>query len=103
MQNRIKKVFPIGLPVILITLLIVAAWPAEAQDRLKTMPGYDQYKKMANAAKGSVDYGSLDVVWRDGGKSFEYNTSGKSYRLDIATGKAEEIGMAVKGDKGQKN
>jgi dipeptidyl-peptidase 4 len=78
-----------------------------AQDRLKTMPGYDQYQKMSKelgkggkgkgkgggAGTGSlVKSGAIDVTWKEGGKSFDYELDGKRYHFDIAAGKAEEIG-----------
>jgi dipeptidyl-peptidase-4 len=56
-----------------------------AQDRLKTMPGYEQYQKMSREIPGSVKLGSLSVVWKDGGQAFEFRKDGKAYRYTIAT------------------
>lgn len=56
-----------------------------AQDRLKMMPGYDQYQKMSREIPGSVKLGALSVVWKDGGQAFEYRKDGKAYRYTIAT------------------
>lgn len=64
---------------------------AQAQDRLKTMPGYEQYQKMASQIGGSVKRGTLFVTWKDGGKAFEYSKDGKRYRFDVEAGKAEEV------------
>ena len=64
------------------------------QDRLKTMPGYQEYQKNSKLANGTVKMGSLTVTWKEGGKSFEYNKDGTKYRYDIAAGKAVEIGKA---------
>lgn len=64
---------------------------ATSQDRLKTMPGYDNYQKMSSQLAGSVKRGTLVVSWKDDGKAFEYSKDGKRYRFDIAAGKAEEI------------
>ena len=64
---------------------------AQAQDRLKTMPGYEQYQKMASQINGSVKRGTLFVTWKDGGKAFEYSKDGKRYRFDVEAGKAEEV------------
>jgi dipeptidyl-peptidase-4 len=65
-----------------------------AQDRLKSMPGYDQYQKMKGQIAGSVKMGALTVTWRDGGKAFDYRKDGKSYRYDLAAGTAEVVGEA---------
>lgn len=62
-----------------------------AQDRLKKMPGYDNYQKMVGQSAGTVKRGTLIVSWKDGGKAFEYSKDGKRYRFDIASGKAEEV------------
>ncbi|MBL8189748.1 MAG: DPP IV N-terminal domain-containing protein [Acidobacteria bacterium] len=63
---------------------------ANAQDRLKTMPGYDQYQKMATQIQGSVRPGILQVKWLDGGKAFEFRRDGKNIRYDVATRTAAE-------------
>ena len=36
-----------------------------AQDRLKSMPGYDQYQKMSKEVTGAVKPGALSVTWKD--------------------------------------
>jgi dipeptidyl-peptidase-4 len=65
----------------------------DAQDRLKTMPGYAQYAKMAREIPLAVKSGALAVTWRDPG-SFEYARDGKRYRYDIATHAAAEVPAA---------
>ena len=62
-----------------------------AQDRLKTMPGYEQYQKMNSQIGGSVKRGTISVSWKDGGKAFEYTKDNKRYRFDVEAGKAEEV------------
>ncbi|MHB1037660.1 MAG: S9 family peptidase [Pirellulales bacterium] len=77
----------------------VAAWIvlgflpaiAPAQDRLKEMPGYEQFQKMSPKIGASVKRGALSVTWIDGGKAIEYRKDGKLYRYDIAARKAVEI------------
>ncbi len=63
---------------------------ATAQDRLKTMPGYDQFQKMSGQIAGSVKPGTLAVKWLDGGKAFEFRRDGKTFRYDVATKTAVE-------------
>src|SRR5947207_9289918 len=68
--------------------------PAWGQDRLKTMPGYEQYQKMSAQLPGAIKSGAVAVTWKDGGKSLEYQTNGKLFRYDIAAKKMEELGPA---------
>ncbi|MFO0910765.1 MAG: DPP IV N-terminal domain-containing protein [Isosphaeraceae bacterium] len=71
--------------------LILFAATAEAQDRLKKMPGYEQHEKMAREVSGSYKPASLTVSWTEGGKAFEFRKDGKTYRYDLAAKKAEEV------------
>jgi dipeptidyl-peptidase-4 len=68
--------------------------PLGAQDRLKAMPGYDNYQKMSREISGAVKSGALTVQWKDDGSSFEYNWDGKHYRYDVASKQATAIGDA---------
>lgn len=78
---------------------ILIGSPIAAQDRLKTMPGYENYQKMQGQAAGTVKRGTLIVSWKDEGKAFEYSKDGKRYRFDIATQKAEEVKPGTKSEK----
>ena len=68
--------------------------PLGAQDRLKAMPGYDQYQKMSREIPGSVKLGAIAAQWKEDASSFEYTWDGKRYRYDIATKQAAAIGDA---------
>jgi dipeptidyl-peptidase 4 len=83
----------------LVSLLILALCllPLGAQDRLKTMPGYAQYQKMAREIPGSVKMGSLSVKWLDGGKAFEYQRDGKFFRYDITLRQTVEAPTTASG------
>jgi dipeptidyl-peptidase-4 len=63
-----------------------------AQDRLKTMPGYERYERVSREITDSVKMGSLSASWKDEGKAFEYRKEGKRYRYDIAERKVTELG-----------
>jgi len=69
--------------------------PLGAQDRLKSMPGYDQYQKMAREIPGSVKLGALAVRWKEDGSSFEYTWNGKRYVFDVGSKQATEGGDAA--------
>lgn len=68
--------------------------PLAAQDRLKSMPGYEQYQKMSREIPGSVKLGSINAQWQDGAASFEYVWDGKRYRYDVASKQPTVIGDA---------
>src|SRR5579884_4173031 len=87
-----------SLPLILFAILAVTL-PATAQDRLKSMPGYDQYQRLSEEIPGSVKMGTLNVTWKDA-STFEYNKDGKQYRFDIKSLKADEIGTAAPRQRG---
>jgi dipeptidyl-peptidase 4 len=85
-----KSAALISIPIFLASLTV----PAIAQDRLKTMPGYEQHQKTAKEIPLAVKLGALTVTWKDDGSSFEYAKDGNLYRYDIAARKAVEIGKA---------
>ncbi|MEP6756065.1 MAG: hypothetical protein ABJA67_11245, partial [Chthonomonadales bacterium] len=55
---------------------------AVAQDRFKTMPGYDNYIKMRGKAAGLIKKGSVTATWAEDSKSFTFSFNGKSYKYD---------------------
>ena len=73
---RVALVLPLAL------CLVDAA--TGAQDRLRTMPGYEQHQKVAREIPGSVRGGSLAVSWKDAA-TFEYAREGKLYRYNVTT------------------
>ena len=89
-----NKRLRIATVMVLTIVFAISALSVSAQDRLKTMPGYDQYQKMSTQIQGSVKMGSLNVKWQDDGKSFDYYKDGKTYRYDLATRTATEAGPA---------
>jgi dipeptidyl-peptidase-4 len=75
--------------VVVVAGLAAAIAPLGAQDRLKAMPGYEQYQRMQPQIAGSWTSGALTVRWQDT-NSFVYASAGKTYRFDVATMKATE-------------
>jgi dipeptidyl-peptidase-4 len=90
----------------LLRLALVAALVAVlhvvtgAQDRLRSMPGYQQYQKMSEQIAGAVKPGSLTAAWSADGRSFEYTRDGKRYRYDVAAKAATELGPAPEPERG---
>lgn len=78
----------------LVVVVGILPLPIAAQDRLKSMPGYDRFEKMSGEIPGSVKLAPLSVSWKDGGKAFEYRHDGKIYRYDIGERTAKVIGEA---------
>lgn len=73
---------------------VALATPVVAQDRLKSMPGYEQYTRMAPQLNGTVKLGTVLGGWVDAGKAYEYTADGKRYRFDAATKKIAETTVA---------
>ena len=91
MEHRTIRVATLRRATALAVSLACAASAASAQDRLKTMPGYEQHARVAPQIPGSVKLGTIQAFWVDSGKAFEYQRDAKWYRFDIATKKAAEI------------
>lgn len=91
MSHRIS---PIGVCVALALAAVVFQAGAGAQDRLKSMPGYDQYQKMAGQIPGVVKSGEISATWSADGRSFEYQRDGKRHRYDVAAKQSTVIGDA---------
>jgi dipeptidyl-peptidase-4 len=64
-----------------------------AQDRLQTMPGYQQFQRISAESRDAIRSGALTVSWTDA-RSFEYTRDGKRYRYDLSTKTATDIGTA---------
>ena len=88
-MNRTHRLFAIPLA------LSLVAVPALAQDRLKGMPGYDQFTKMSRELPTAVKSGALTTSWIDSGKALEYSVDGKRLRFDVTTKKVSEVAGAT--------
>lgn len=87
MDSTSRFAFRLMTAVMAVALFLSAG---SAQDRLKTMPGYDQYQRVSREMGGAVRSGALQVSWKDGGKAFVYRRDGKGYRYDVATGQTSD-------------
>ena len=75
-----------------IAALSVVSAALLAQDRLKTMPGYEQYQRVARQIPTAVKSGSLGAAWTEGGTSIEYTRDGKRYRFDLPARQTIDLG-----------
>src|SRR6266480_3284479 len=65
-----------------------------AQDRLKSMPGYDRYQRMQSQMQGVLGRGGrggLAAAWTPDGKAVEFQTGGKHMRYDVASKQLVEV------------
>jgi len=62
-----------------------------AQDRLKSMPGYERYQRMSREMTHVFKSGALPVTWTNDGAAFEYRKDGKRFRYDIVARAATEV------------
>ena len=60
------------------------------QDRLQTMPGHQQYERMAREIPSAIKSGALSVTWT-GNTTFEYMKGGKQYRFDVTARRSSEL------------
>jgi dipeptidyl-peptidase-4 len=77
-------------------LLFAATTVANAQDRLKSMPGYDQFQRMAPqitqvAQSMSRGFGRPVATWSPDGKTVDFYNGGKQFRYDFATKKVGDV------------
>lgn len=64
-----------------------------AQDRLRTMPGYERFQQVSAESRDALKSGALTVTWTDP-TTFEYTRDGKKYRYDVKGKSAAVIGDA---------
>ena len=101
MKNRRHPLWTPRLGLALLAALGTLAATIGAQDRLKTMPGYEQFQKMSKEVSGAVKPGTLSVTWKDVGAALEYQKGNTIYRYDIAKKATTEVGPAPENPAGQ--
>jgi dipeptidyl-peptidase 4 len=86
----------------LLTVSAAGTLTGSAQDRIKTMPGYEQYESMRAELQGVSLSGSLSVRWAEDSRSFEYTQDGIQYRYDVGSRQAIEIEGAAPAPDGRR-
>ncbi len=76
--NHSKKAIVFSL-----LLLFVFSLNSSAQDKLKKMPGYEQYQKMAPKLYSSIKRAPTSVDWAKDGKTFTYVENGMQLTYDV--------------------
>lgn len=80
------------LTLMLAAFFCLAGFQLQAQDKLKNMPGHDQYTKIAPQIRRSVVPGTLSANWAEDGRSFEYIKDGKLWSYDVRKKKMTDMG-----------
>jgi dipeptidyl-peptidase-4 len=75
-----------------VTLAAGVLAPVGAQDRLKEMPGYEQYQRMTGQLIDAVRSGQVNATWSDDSSGFDYSFDGKRYRFTVAGPAITEAG-----------
>jgi dipeptidyl-peptidase-4 len=80
--------------VVVVAVLPLVPVAGVAQDRLRSMPGYERYQAMVLEIPSSVRSGVVQpgqVAWSDDGRAVEYVQAGTRYRFDIAARTRTEV------------
>ncbi len=91
MSMRMHPVAGRWLSILLVCGLSIIPWHLMAQDRLKSMPGFEQYEKMRVLIPGSVKMGTLSVNWAADGRSFSFEKDGKNLYYDLVDRKLTDV------------
>ena len=75
-----------GVGLVVLACMTLLTIPLEAQDRLKSMPGYQRFVEMAPEIGRSFVSGAVRPAWAEDGKSFQYSHAGTAYRFDVVSG-----------------
>lgn len=97
MRSRVLTWIPAAL---LLAPLALRPADALAQDRLRTMPGYERWAEMAPKLNGSFRSGAVPVEWADDGRSFVYTQDGDRFQFDVASRRATKLADAAAGAAG---
>ena len=79
-----------------LVLVLAAVSGARAQDRLRTMPGYEQYQRMAPLIQSAVassgrGFGrGAAFTWSGDSRTVDFDSAGKRYRFDVRAKKIAE-------------
>jgi dipeptidyl-peptidase-4 len=67
-----------------------------AQDRLKSIPGYERAQRVAREGPLAVAGGAPYVAWLNDGEGFEYERDGRHYRFDVKALRASAIDASAR-------
>src|SRR5258708_251112 len=62
-----------------------------AQDRLKTMPGYEQNQTLSTQIPTAIKSGALAVTWTADSRGIDYSRDAKRFRYDVTAHRTTEL------------
>lgn len=77
-----------------VTLMAFMVHAVHGQDKLKSMPGYEQYASIAPQIRSSMVSGAMRVTWAEDSRSFEYVQNGNLFRYDVRKKTTTDLGEA---------
>ncbi|MCU1385949.1 MAG: ptpA 7 [Acidobacteria bacterium] len=83
----------------IVAVLLMVSAPLAAQDRLRSLPGYDAAQRVAREAPAAVTGIVGGVAWIDTG-AFEYERGGTHFRYDLSRQRATRIDGVPADDRG---
>jgi dipeptidyl-peptidase-4 len=87
---------------LLACVLLIGAASVAAQDRLRLMPGFEQYTKTQKQLQGAFVSGAMQgVQWTEDSRSFQYTLADRSYRFELSDMKAKEAERDSAGGRGR--
>ncbi|MDT0551958.1 S9 family peptidase [Urechidicola vernalis] len=81
---------------LLALILTGGVFSLNAQDKLKSMPGYENYTIVSPKINDAIVSGAVPSKWSEDSKSFTYIFDGDQYEFDVKSKKSELIGEAPK-------
>lgn len=75
----------------LAALLLCLPATATAQERLKSMPGYERQQEIGPKIRTSFRSGALSVQWLDEGRALEFRRGSARFRFDLDARKLSEL------------
>ncbi len=82
-----KSISIVASRLLALAVLGASSLPSQAQDRLKSMPGYAHHERVTRQMTNLYQSGALSVTWRDEGGALEYSRDGARHRYDLGSGK----------------
>jgi len=72
-----------ALVLLCLSFCFIAVTESSAQDKLKKMPRYDQYRKMGSQLFSSIKRAPSSVLWSEDGKTFTYVEDNMTHTFDV--------------------
>jgi dipeptidyl-peptidase 4 len=89
-MKRTDKLLTGNFLLLFLAAMFLAPTDVVAQDRLPSMPGYDNYRKQQERRRGLTLSDWRFLAWSDDGKTFTFQQAGKMMTYSVASKKSAE-------------